>query len=247
MTVANPVGAGLPAALAQKLASGGWLHTAHRGAPRVAPGNTLRAITAAAELGVDLVEIDVHRTKDGQLALWHDEAVTANGSTLDIATSTFGALAQHVKTGLHEQLVDLSGAMRAVSGRAGLLVDLKAPGLAAQIVREAEVNAFETLVVCGEYWDNLREVKCLAPELGTSLTLGLEWNETRGSPSLEAIDTDAVTVAWPHVDAAFVARAHARGLAVLVWTVDDVALMKRLLELGVDGLTSNRPDILVQL
>jgi glycerophosphoryl diester phosphodiesterase len=243
---ANPVGAGLPTALAQKIASGGWLKTAHRGAPQVAPGNTLRAIQAAAELGVDLVEVDVHRTKDGQLTLWHDEAISANGSTLDITTSTFGELAEHVEADLQEQLVDLSGAMRAASGKAGLLVDLKAPGLAEQIVREARAQSFTPLVVCGDYWDDLREVKRLAPEFGTSLTLGLEWNE-KGGPKLEAVDTDAVTVAWPHVDASFVARCHARGLAVLVWTMDDTALMKRMLELGANGLTSNRPDSLVQL
>jgi len=48
-------------------------------------------------------------------------------------------------------------------------------------------------------------------------------------------------------DPAFVARCHARGLAVLAWTVDDLSLMRRLLAMGVDGLTSNHPDLFARV
>lgn len=239
-------GASLPATLARRLAAGRWIRTGHRGAPRVAPGNTLRSLEAAAQAGVDLVEVDVRRTRDGALALWHDPEVHAGGRRI-VAETPFAELQVAVREGLGETLVDLPAAATALAGRAGLLVDLKEPGLVPAIVRALEASGFDNAVVCGEYWQDLREVKQLAPGLGTSLTLGLGWSEKVSGPRVEQIDTDAVTVAWWHVRGDFVERCHARGLAVLVWTVDKPRLMRRMLRLGVDGLTSNRPDLLMRL
>lgn len=239
-------GASLPRPLAERLASGGWIRTGHRGAPRVAQGNSLQALEAAAELGVDLVEVDVRRSADGALALWHDPDVRA-ARRLAVAETPLAELQAAVRQAFGGELVDLGTAAATLRGRAGLMVDLKETGLVPGIVRTLGDRGFDDAVVCGEYWEDLREVKRLAPRLGTSLTLGLGWRERDGGPRLETIDTDAITVARRHVDRAFVERCHARGLAVLVWTVDRPAQMRRLLRMGVDGLTSNRPDLLVEL
>ncbi|HKI58830.1 MAG TPA: glycerophosphodiester phosphodiesterase [Trueperaceae bacterium] len=241
-----PRGRGLPAPLAERLAAGCWIRTAHRGAPKVAPGNTLRALEAAAAMGVDLVEVDVRRTPDGVLALWHDAAV-GSGGRLPIARTPYPELRSAVREALGEELVDLPAAAATVKGRAGLMVDLKEPGLVPDIVAALRAGEFEDAVVCGDFWRDLREVKQLAPALGTSLTLGVGWREGVAGPRVEEIDTDAVTVAWRHVNRDFLGRCHTRGLAVLVWTVDRPFRMRRLLRLGVDGLTSNRPDLLMSL
>lgn len=239
-------GSGLPPALARRLADGEWIRTGHRGAPRVAPGNSLRAVEAAAGLGMDLVEVDVRRSADGALVLWHDEDVRA-GRRLPVAETPLPDLRAAFLAAFGEELIELDTALLALKGRAGLLIDLKEEGLVEDILAALRARGFEDAVVCGEYRDDLREVKRAAPWVGTSLTLGLGWRERGAGPSVEEIDTDAVTVAWPHVDRDFVRRCHARGLAVLVWTVDNAALMRRLLRLGVDGLTSNRPDLLATL
>ena len=80
-----------------------------------------------------------------------------------------------------------------------------------------------------------------------SLTLDHAWRRRYGDDGIERIDTDAVTVDWRILDLALVERCHARGLAVLAWTVDDLPLMRQLLAMGVDGLTSNRPDRFAQV
>lgn len=239
-------GQGLPAPLRERLAGGGWLRTGHRGAPTIAPGNSLRAIVVAADLGVDMVEVDVHRTVDGYLVLWHDDALVIDGAPVPLAAATMAAL-QAVDIGRGERIIRLTDGLEAVRGRSALLIDLKADGLAEQIVQTVRMCGPQPVVVCGHFWESLREVKRRAPEIGSSLTLGNGWRHWYGDDAIERIDTDAVTVDWRIVDPSFVAGCHARGLAVLAWTVDDLALMRRLLAIGVDGLTSNRPDLFSQV
>lgn len=242
----SPVGNGLPMPLRERLAGGGWLRTAHRGAPTVAPGNSRRAIVAATNLGVDMVEVDIHRTADGCLMLWHDDALTINGAHIPLVTATMAAL-QAVDIGQGEHIISLADGLDTVRGHAALLIDLKADGLAEQIVETVRACGEQPVMVCGRFWESLREITRHAPEIGTSLTLDHTWQRQYGDDAIERIDTDAVTVDWRILDPAFVARCHARGLAVLAWTVDDLALMRRLLAMGVDGLTSNRPDLFAQI
>ena len=232
--------------LRERLADGGWLRTAHRGAPTVAPGNSRRAIVAATNLGVDMVEVDIHRTADGYLVLWHDDALVINGARIPIATATMAAL-QSVDISQGEHIISLADGLNAVRGRTALLIDLKANGLAEQIVETVRTRGEQPVMVCGHFWESLREITHRAPEIGVSLTLDRAWQRRYGDDVIERIDTDAVTVDWRIADPAFVARCHARGLAVLAWTVDDLPLMRRLLAMGVDGLTSNRPDLFARV
>ncbi|HUX20538.1 MAG TPA: glycerophosphodiester phosphodiesterase, partial [Spirochaetia bacterium] len=205
-------------------------------------GNTLRSIEAAVAFGVDLVEVDVHRTRDNRLVLWHDEGVPSPEGELDIASESFESLKTSVQNEIGEELIDLGRAIELTRGVAGLMIDLKAEGLTSDIVSVVQSAGYTPAVICGEYWDELRFVLGSAPAIGASLTLNERWDEQSG-PRIEEIDTPAVTVAWPVVNRIFVERMHERGIAVLVWTVDEPELMRRMLNLGVDGLTSNRPDL----
>lgn len=242
----QPVGRGLPAPLAERLAGGGWLRTAHRGAPEFAPGNSRRALDAAAALGVDMVEVDVHATVDGELILWHDDAIPAPEGRRVIAETPLSVL-RRLDLGGGERPITLAEGMEAVRGRAALLIDLKADGLAPAITETVLRLDFAPAVVCGDQWESLRAVTARNPAIGTSLTLGRGWARRWGEDVIESIDTGALTIDWRALDARLIERAHARGLAVLAWTVDAPERMRRLLDLGVDGLTSNRPALLMTL
>ena len=118
---ANVIGSKLPERLAKRVAEGHWIRTAHRGAPQVAPGNSARAIQAAVEIGVDLVEVDVHATRDGKVVLWHDaEIIGADGVERSIAHSSLIEL-QAIDIGDGQRVIDLSDAIEIVRGRAGLV------------------------------------------------------------------------------------------------------------------------------
>ena len=142
-----------------------------------------------------------------------------------------------------ERVLELHEVADVVGGRVAIMLDLKVDGLERRIVAALRRHAFGPVVVCGHYWESMREIKRQVPEASISLTLDRTWQDRYGPQIVEHINTDAVTVDWRILDPALVARFHARGLPVLAWTVDDPALMRQVLALGVDGLTSNRPDL----
>ena len=222
------------------------LRIAHRGAPTVAPGNTGAAIRAALDLGVDLVEVDLHATADGHLVLWHDPAIPSGGQKLPIARHHLAAL-QQLDLGGGERLLELREAMDLARDRAGLLIDLKAPGLAQAIVAQARAQQFARLAVCGHYWSSLRLIGALDPAIGIALTINRAWQRLAAWPFLRRGQAHAVTINWRQLSRVRVARYRALGLVVIAWTVDDPALMRRLLALGVTGITSNRPDLFASI
>lgn len=241
------IGAGLPSPLAERIARGDWIRTAHRGFPQVAPGNSARAIETALDIGVDLVEVDLHVSNDGGLVLWHDDEVkSVGGVELVIANSSLAEL-QALDIGGGQQVITLEDGLKLAEGRTGLMIDLKADGLAESIVNATRQAQFSPVVVCGGYWDTLEEIRHLAPEIGTSLTLTFGWKGTYGLGSLVGINTDAVTVDGRLLSPEFIADLHAQGLAVLAWTIDRPEDMKMLLKHGADGLTSNRPDLFAEV
>ncbi len=222
------------------------LRIAHRGAPTVAPGNTGAALRAALALGVDLVEVDLHATADGRLVLWHDPAIPSGGQKLAIARYHLAAL-QQIDLGGGERLLELHEAMALAHDRAGLLIDLKAPGLAQALVGCARERQFGRLVVCGHYWSSLRLIGALDPTIGIAFTINRAWQRLAAWPYLRRGQAHAVTINWRQLSRARVARYQALDLAVIAWTVDDPALMRRLLAYGVTGITSNRPDLFATL
>src|SRR5215472_1200756 len=239
-------GQGLPAPLRDRITGGGWVRTAHGGLIAAGTANSLRAIRAAVALGVDMVEVDIHRTADERLVLWHDQTFPVGDTHIPIGETALEQL-RCIDIGDGERIIELSDALDAVNGRAALLIDLKADGLAAPIVADVQGREPQDVAVCGHYWETLREIKRRAPEIGTSLTLDRRWREWYGEGVIERIDTDAVTVDWRVLDPVFIARCHAQGLAVFAWTVDEPDLMRRLVALGVDGLTSNRADLFARV
>jgi glycerophosphoryl diester phosphodiesterase len=244
-------GLGLPAPLREKLEAGQWLRTAHRGAPLVAPGNSARALEAAAMIGVDLIEVDLHVTSNGRLILWHDDEVRGlDGTKHVIATSSLDAL-QGIDIGDGQRIITLETGIEIARGHCGLMIDLKADGLAKGIVKTLRHLEFGPVIICGGYRETLQEIQSLEPSIGTSLTLTGDWHGAYGISDLE-IGTPAVTIdgrlLYPHNGGPeLLETLHAQNIAVLAWTIDRPEDMHACLALGVNGLTSSRPDLFAQL
>lgn len=205
---------------------------------------TGRVAAQPATAGVDLVEIDLQATADGRLVLWHDPEIAAGGRRVPIARTPL-AMLRALDLGDGERIVTLDEALDLVRGRAGLLIDLKAEGLAEGIVTTVRRHAFAPVVVCGHYWRSLHRIRLLAPEIGIAHTLDRYWRRPLGAAVIACLNTDAVSLHWRLVDARLIRRCHTWGVAVIAWTVDDPALLAHLVRLGVDGVTSNRLDHLL--
>lgn len=242
------------------------LSIAHRGASADAPENTLAAVRRAVELGADVVELDVQRSKDGALVVVHD---TTLARTTNVRQVFPGRAPWRVADFTHEELQRLDAGSWKSRDHAGervptlaealdvicvssasLQLELKAPGVYPGIVTDlvSALTAFPgaleltpagpRVVVQSFHFAAMKELKTRLP----GLTVGL-----LGAPAvanLPALSTWADQVNPHHwaLDRWYVEQVHRHGMACLVWTVDRPSAMRRALRLGVDGVITNRPD-----
>jgi glycerophosphoryl diester phosphodiesterase len=218
----------------------------HRGCAGLRPENTLAGFRHALALGVDAVECDVHRTRDGYLAVVHD-------AHLDRTTNGRGAVADHrleelraLDAGGGEPVPELGEVLDLVRGRAHAVVELKSEHSAAPAVQAVRTRGMwdQTTFISFDL-DRLREVRALAPAARTGALFARSGPDT----VREAVRAGAsvLDVHYSALTPELAAEAHARGLAVWVWTPSTEADLRRLLALPVDGITTDRPDLLLRL
>ncbi len=218
----------------------GMLVLAHRGANRLAPENTVPAMSEALDRGADGVELDVHRTADGVLVVRHD-ADTPIGELGELTAVDLARALPAVPT-LTAVLDVCRGRLVNVEikdpdpGAAEAVVDLLA-ARASGAPDDALVSSFDLATI-----DRVHE---LAPEVPTgflsafdpqaALVLALEHGHTAVHPAAWTLLTLDV--------AAFVARAHDGGVQVNVWTVNDAGQVEQLREAGVDAVITDDTDL----
>jgi len=240
----------------------------HRGAAGLAPENTLGAFAKGIEVGVDAIECDVHLSADGELIVMHDPNVsrTTDGSG-DIPSLTLAELqklnaAAKFSGGwsTKEPVPTLAEVLALAQGKVDVQIEIKVPAMGGypgieRKVAEAVAAAGMTehvLVICFNL-DTLRAVHAADPRLRTGYlvsesTVPAQWLISR-SAMLDALQESKVSFLGS--SAAFlspelVQAAHERGLQVGVWTVDTAGDMRRFAAMGVDAITTNRPDVLRQ-
>lgn len=218
---------------------------AHRGGAALWPENSMRAYDGAIRLGVDALEVDARYTRDGAVILAHDDtapaACTSHGQAWAAMTLT-----QIQATRCAGQpvplLADLVARLqRPDAARVWLHVEPKpgGPNIVVDILRlTAPIRA--RTIVQSFHWDQLDQVRQLAPGVPTC---ALAFN---GPLTAAALAYDCVSPYYTAVTAGYVTRAHAAGVVVIPWTVDGPADIARLAGLGVDGIITNRPDLMAQ-
>ncbi|MCD6529306.1 glycerophosphodiester phosphodiesterase [Candidatus Bathyarchaeota archaeon] len=220
--------------------------TGHRGASGLEPENTLRSIRKAIELGVDQVEVDVHLTRDCEIVVIHDDKVdrTTDGHGY-VREFTFEEL-RKLDAGKGERIPTLREVLNLTVGRVILQIELKGEGTADPVVRLIEeIGAENWVIITSFHPEMLKRVRELDPAISTGLLIFKPEND----PCRKALEVGAkaLHVNFRHVDRELIEAAHQRGLKVCVWNPDTEEDMVRMVELGVDAIGSNRPDILVNL
>lgn len=227
--------------------------TAHRGSSLKAPENTLSAIVQAIEDGADFVEVDVRATADGTLILWHDTDIRRlTGIDQPLARTRFDELrdldigSRFGERFAGERVATLAEAIEAVRGRARLYLDIKpaprSPDLASDLVALLhEKDAVEGTVVASTQRHFLQAVTLLEPRLSTALLAQFIVGPIRLG------EQDALALRANRVTPARVARAHRAGSELHVWTVNDRDSMSRFLDMGVDNIITDRPELLNDL
>ncbi|MDJ1133163.1 glycerophosphodiester phosphodiesterase [Streptomyces iconiensis] len=246
---------------------------AHRGASGYAPENTLAAVDKADRLGIDWVENDVQRTKDGELIVIHDTTLSRTTDveqrfpdrapwkvsdftakeirTLD-AGSWFDAEYKGAKVPTQKEYLD-----RVSRNGQRLLLELKAPelypGIERQTLKELRREGWldrrhtrNKLIIQSFNADTVKKVHDYKPQVKTGFL---------GNPKVEELASyakfsDQINPRHAAVTKDYVDAIHAvkgprhRPLEVFTWTVDDASTAKRVADAGVDGIISNKPDII---
>lgn len=228
--------------------------TAHRGASSVAPENTMAAMVAAVEAGAEFAELDVALSRDGEVVLMHDRTLdrTTNGtgevgeySLEELRGLEAGGWFSQVFTG--EPIPTLREVIRFAKGQLKLNIEIKnsqeEPTIAAAVVDIIRSEDFvKECMVTSFSRETVEEVKRIAPEITTGFIFGEDYPADVFQGGWEVLSSNHKVV-----DSTFVARAKEGGKKVHVWTVDDPDLMRRLIGLGVDGIISNRPALLLEV
>lgn len=224
---------------------------AHRGASRAAPENTLSAMKKAIEFGADYAECDVYRTKDGEIVLFHDEEMErTTGQQGMIWEYTLAELREfEVGSWFNEDfrgepIPTLREVIRMVKGQMKLNIEIKVSGKDTDIAQKvvdiirSENFANECMVTSFER-SAIDKVKEIAPDLIT----GFIFDEEH-PPDIFKGSWDVVCSNRSIVDREFVRKAERNGKRLFVWTVNYPYEMKKFIDLGVDGIITDVPDIL---
>lgn len=229
------------------------LRIGHRGAAGTHPENTLAAFRRAAELGAHGIEFDVHRSADGHLVVIHDATMDRTTSSTGLVMSlTLEQIKQAdagVKKGPEfagERVPTLRELIQATPPELKLILELKAgsiryPGIEEDIVKLIrEEGAQQRFQISSFDHKALHRIHELAPEL--SLGMLTVCNHLDPVAMARAIGADSIHPKWEFVTPELVQEAHAAGITVITWTVNEPMFIGMMKQCGVDGIMSDFPD-----
>jgi len=237
------------------------INLGHRGAPEVAPENTLPSFLAALEQGAQGVELDVMLSKDGEIMVIHDPHLekTTTGSGL-VSEYTLAELKQLDAGALFGEpfigttIPTLQEVIDSLPSTALINIEIKGQRIFTDGLERAVVNvvaekglldrvivsSFNPVSLLRVKWADSRIPIALlySPDLPVYLSEG--W-------LIPVIRPEVLHPRYDMVDEAYMKWARNKGYRVNVWTVNEAAEIKRLLDLRVDGIITDRPDLLHQI
>jgi glycerophosphoryl diester phosphodiesterase len=249
---------------------------AHQGGDGVWPGDTMYAFEQAVNIGVDVLEMDAHITKDGRIVLMHDEEVdrTTDGTgliedltleeikRLDAAYGwsndegvTFPFRGQGIQVPALDELFEAFPQMRYVIEIKLTRNPIDKP--LCDLIRQH--NMQDKVLVASFHDEAMQSFRAACPEVATSASrgevtafvlLGKVFLSGLIVPAYEAIQPpydpqDSMNI--PIMTQRFIRQAHAKNIAVEPWTVNDPELMRQYIEWGVDGIITDRPDLMLEV
>ncbi len=238
---------------------------AHRGASGSAPENTLAAIDKALAMGVDMVEIDVHLSQDGQVIVMHDHTLDRTTSGSGKISMTSSAEIEELEAGswfdssfAGEKVPTLDEVLQKVDGQAQLLIEVKKgekfyDGIERTILSLIERYNAEDWCILQSFQDQILEnFKYLETEIPlhklivgpVPLTPFIYDGNLKMGGIEKYEDFDGVNISRKYAKKGLIQNIHDQQQTTYVWTVNDTAEMQKLIDLGVDGIITNHPEYL---
>lgn len=231
-----------------------FYNVGHRGASAYAHENTLVSLEEAIARHADMVEFDLRQTADGIIVLYHDRGIQGtDGEISQISQISFDELFNRAKSQNFE-IAKFEDVLKSFGPRIPLNIEVKIGGFEKEIIRLLRTYppAFEPTLSSFLPWVVIRLKKL--GNFKTALIIGegrihklniLERRIARGLARYLGISSihlqDCIT------SQAALTNLVQAGLSVFIWTVDDPDQMRRFLKMGVDGIITNKPDLLYEV
>jgi len=217
------------------------LNIAHRGASAYEPENTLRSFRRALEIGVEGMEFDVRRTADGTLVVIHDETVdrTTNGQG-KVARMSLKEI-QRLDAGQGEKVPTFEEVLAELVSQVLLVIELKEEGLGSEVSAALKAYPGSKNIIVSFHPAALRQFRAIDLEA----QIGLLAHQVNSGllQTAEKLVVNALGIYYPKINQEIVEWAHTRRMGVIAWPVDEPADIRHMLALGVDGICTNRPDV----
>ncbi len=218
------------------------LRIGHRGAAGHAPENTLAAIWKARSFHADFIEVDLRETSDGHLVLLHDE-------TIDRTTNKSGNLAemsleqvQRLDAGNWQRIPTLEEALDISGNAIGVILELKVEGIGNEACAIVKRTGFSgTLIYASFLIEELHRVRLAEP---TAQIMVLQHRHLPQDPVADVVALNAshVGLHYSTVTPMLLQTFHNLGREVFAYTVNEQKDMRRLRDMGIDGIVSDFPD-----
>ena len=257
------------ATLATVMAAGpATLVAAHRGGAALWPENSLLAFRSALALGVDALELDLHLTADGEVVVLHDPSLdrtsTGTGAVRDLKLADLAAVRLKTREGAvtAERVPTFAQVLDLVAPTsAELLPEIKVDanrqrydGIEEKVLALIRARGLRSRTTIQAFQvETIRRLRELEPKARTMLLVArgdVERDRARPAEAVRrARELGATDLGMNHrlIDADVMAAARAAGIRVAAWTVNEEADMRRMVDLGVDMVMSDRPDLAKRL
>lgn len=222
------------------------LKIGHRGACGYAPENTLASFQKAIDLGVDMIELDVRKTKDGKIVVIHDDSLKrVTGKKEKVAQNNFDKI-REFDAGDGEKIPTLEEVLDLVERKTKINIELKAKKISESVAKilldyvENKNWKQEDFLISSNIFSELIDFNKILPQIKIGVVVGIF--KRSYSKLLKRLDLYAVCPSSKVVGRKFVEKAHKNRLKVFVWTVNDQRNIEKLRKMGVDGIFSDYPD-----
>lgn len=234
--------------------SEGFVVMAHRGASAAAPENTLIAYKKAIEMGAGWAELDVRQAKDGAIVLMHDKTVHrttgVKGFVWDLTLKELKQLEAGSWFGEEfrgEPIPTLEEVIRLAKGRIKLNIEVKIsenePGIAERVVDIIRSENFsKDCIITSFDMETVKRFKAIAPDLTTGIIFDKEYRQDVFEGNWEILSGN-----YELVDDTFMRLARKSGKKTYAWTVNEREEMLRLIGLEVDGIITDKPDLILSV
>jgi len=217
-----------------------FLKIGHRGARAYETENTLESFKKALELGVNAIEFDVRATKDGKLIAFHDDNLKrVFGKDIEINASTLKELKKLSKN----KIPALEEALEFIGERVEkILIELKETGYEKKVLAVIKKQKLAgRAIIVSFHEEALSEIRKLDSKIETGLIYARHKNPIASALKLKA---QYLVALYRFTHTKNVEDAHKKNLKVIVWTINTKEEAKQFRDKGVDGIASDKPDVL---